>query len=250
MEIILYISSFALGTVIGSFLNVCIGRIPVGESIINPPSHCPYCNNRLAARDLVPVFSYLWLKGRCRYCFEPVSRQYLVVEILTGLLFLVASWRFGLSIETLVAMVFFSLLVSVSTIDIHHKIIPDGIILTGVILGIPLNFYTLDMFTNGLLGFLTGGGLLLLVAIVSRGGMGGGDIKLAAMAGIYLGWQNVLLMLFLAFLFGSVVGVITVWKQKKTLKEAIPFGPFLALGAVIAFLWGNEIIFWYLHIFS
>jgi leader peptidase (prepilin peptidase)/N-methyltransferase len=170
------------------------------------------------------------------------------VETLTGLLFVTALLRFGFSIETLAASVFLSILITVAVIDIHHRIIPNGIVLTGFVLGIPLVIYTPGSLWNGILGALLGGGLLLLVAIASRGGMGGGDIKLAAMAGIYLGWQNVLLMLFLAFLTGSAVGVTIILRQRKSLKEAIPFGPFLALGAAIALLWGREIILWYLHI--
>jgi len=250
MDITFYLLWFCLGAAIGSFLNVCICRIPAGESIITPPSHCPHCDKRLGARDLIPVLSYIFLKGRCRHCAAPVSMQYPVVETLTGLLFVIALLRFGFSFETLAAAVFLSILITAAVIDIHHRIIPDGIVLTGFILGLPLAIYTPGSLGDGLLGALLGGGLLLLVAIISRGGMGGGDIKLTAMAGIYLGWQNVMLMLFLAFLTGSVAGVAIVIRQRKSLKEAIPFGPFLALGAAIAILWGRDIIQWYLHLFA
>jgi len=246
MDIALHILSFVLGTVAGSFLNVCIYRIPARQSIISPPSHCPSCDTRLTARDLVPLFSYILLRGKCRYCGTPVSLQYPGVELVTGILFVAAIRRFGLTLDALAAAVFFSLLVVVSVIDIRHRIIPNGIVLTGLISGIPLNFLSREAAYDGLVGFLLGGGILLLVAVLSRGGMGGGDIKLAAMAGIYLGWQQTLLMLLLSFLLGSVVGVAIVWAQRKTLKEAIPFGPFLSAGGVMALLWGEQMISWYL----
>lgn len=248
-QLAFYFISFVFGTVIGSFLNVCIYRIPAGRSIVTPPSHCPRCGTRLAPRDLVPLFSYIFLKGKCRYCGARISLQYPAVELLTGMLFLAAAWRFGPSPHALGAVVLFSLLISVSVIDIHHRIIPNGIVLAGLFFGILLNFHSLNAVYNGLLGFFLGGGILLLVALAFRGGMGGGDIKLAAMMGVYLGWQHILLTLFLSFLFGSIIGMGMVFIRGKTLKDAIPFGPFLAAGGIVSTLWGDTIISWYLALF-
>lgn len=248
-NIILYLFSFILGTIIGSFLNVCIYRVPSGESIFSPPSHCPRCDTRLSVVDLVPLFSYVFLQGKCRHCGTSISWQYLAVELFTGVLFLAIFIRFGFSLEALAAAVLFCLLLVASVIDIYHRIIPNGIILTGFVLGLPLNILFMSKTRSALSGFLLGGGILLLVAVLSRGGMGGGDIKLAAVAGIYLGWQQTLLMLFLAFLTGSVAGIALVWAQKKTLKETIPFGPFLSLAGIVAMLFGNKIITWYWNLF-
>ncbi|MCF8009778.1 MAG: prepilin peptidase [Clostridiales bacterium] len=242
----IYLLFFVLGLCTGSFLNVCICRMPGGSSVVAPPSSCPHCNTRLGACDLIPVLSYIFLGGKCRYCGSRVSLQYPVIEMLAGMFFVLAAWHFGSTQGALSASVFISFLLAVSVIDLYHHIIPDKIVVFGMVSGILLNFYSIPAVLNGILGFLIGGGILFLVALVSRGGMGGGDIKLAAAAGIYLGWQNTLLMLFLGFLLGSVIGLTIVLLQRKTIKEKIPFGPFLSAAAVISLFWGNILIEWYL----
>lgn len=249
MSILNSIAVFIIGTVVGSFLNVCINRIPVDQSIVKPPSYCPECGTRLAFVDLIPLLNYFFLKGKCRDCSMKISFQYPLVEFLTGILFFIAFYRFDLTRDTLVFVIFMAILLVISFIDIKHGIIPDKLILFSIVSGILLKFDSLSSALIGLSGLLVGGGILLLVAIVSRGGMGGGDIKLAGAIGLYIGWQQTLLMLFISFLFGSIFGLLKILIEKKTLKEAIPFGPFLAIGGIIAMLWGKEIINWYILLF-
>ena len=240
---------FVLGTIIGSFLNVLIYRIPRGRSVVFPPSACGGCGARLGWQDLVPVVSYLLLPGRCRSCGATISPRYPAVEVLSGLGFLVWYLKFGLTVEGLAAAVLFSLLLVIIFIDLEFLIIPNRLVLAGLILGSPLILVqSPQLLLNGLLGLLVGGGLLLITAVVSRGGMGGGDIKLAAMIGLYLGWPQVLLMLFVSFLLGSVVGLGLVALRRKKMKEAVPFGPFLAVATYIVMLWGPQILDWYKNI--
>jgi leader peptidase (prepilin peptidase)/N-methyltransferase len=176
---------FVLGLVTGSFLNACIYRIPRGISLITPPSRCPRCNNTLGAVDLVPVLSYLFLTGKCRRCRERISPRYPLVELACSTGFLILYFKFGPAPEYLAAITLFSGLVAISLIDLEHGIIPDTINLTLVVAGVPLLLLQSGhAVLNGLLGALLGGGLLLLAAVVSRGGMGGGDIKLAAVLGL------------------------------------------------------------------
>jgi len=236
---------FFTGAAVGSFLNVCICRLPVGESVVCPPSHCPACGQKLRYSDLVPVLSYFFLKGKCRYCGCRIAWQYPVVEFVTGLLFALAVIKYGITLGTLRVVVLFSVVIPAMVIDLKHKIIPDKLNLAGVILGIPLIFESREMFISGAAGFIAGGGLLLLIAVVSRGGMGGGDIKLAAVMGLLLGWKLLLAALFLAFVLGSLVGLAMVALKAARLKEPIPFGPYLAAGAVAAALAGDRVISWY-----
>lgn len=237
------------GLVIGSFLNVCIYRIPRGMSVVAPPSHCTGCDKRLSVLDLVPVISYLILQGKCRQCGAKISPRYPLVELFCGAGFLLLYINFGLTVEFLAGLVLFSGLVVCSLIDLDHRIIPDGVNLTLGLIAIPLLLVqSTQVLLNGVFGALVGFGLLLLIAVASKGGMGGGDIKLAAVLGLYLGWPNIILALFIAFILGSVVGLIWVWVKQKTLKEALPFGPFLSIAALVVLLWGTEIINWYLNL--
>lgn len=235
-----------LGTIIGSFINVVIYRVPRGGSVIYPPSACGACAAQLGWRDLIPVLSYIILRGRCRSCGIRISGRYPAVELIGGLGLLTIYYKFGLGFEGLAAAVLFFLLLAVIFIDLDFLIIPNRIILIGLLLGIPLTLaQSLQVFVSGLLGLLVGGGLLLLTAVVSRGGMGGGDIKLALVIGLYVGWPQILLVLFLSFLLGSIVGLALVVRGRKKMKEAVPFGPFLAVASYIVMLWGPGIIAWY-----
>lgn len=245
MDYLWLLPVFFTGAVIGSFLNVVICRLPAGQSLLYPPSHCPVCLNSLRFYDLVPIFSYLFLKGKCRYCSSSVSWQYPAVELLTGFLFVLAVIKYGLTWSALRAMVLFALAVPVAVIDWRHKVIPDKLNLTGFVLALPLLFESREILLSGAWGFLAGGGLLWGVALLSRGGMGGGDIKLAAVLGLLLGWKQLLVALFLAFAAGSIIGAAMLLLKKVRLKEAIPFGPYLALGAVCAALSGDRIVMWY-----
>ncbi|MEW6379023.1 MAG: prepilin peptidase [bacterium] len=241
---------FLFGACIGSFLNVCIFRLPRNESIVFPASHCPACNTKLKSADNVPIFSFLFLRGKCRYCQTAISWQYPIVELTTGILFALAVIRFGLQWNTFIALVLIPVSLVVSVIDLKVQIIPNVISLPGIGLGLaasllpgsPLTFF------NALSGMLIGGGLFYLVAVISKGGMGGGDIKLIAMFGAFLGWQKCLLTIFLGVLLGSIVGIALMLLKRKGRKDPIPFGPFLCIGALISLFYGQAMINWYLHL--
>jgi len=236
---------FFAGAAVGSFLNVCIYRIPAGESVVHPLSRCPVCRSYLRFFDLIPILSYFFLKGKCRYCGSRIAWQYPVVELITGLLFVLALVKYGITMSALRSIVLFSVIVPVAVVDLRHKIIPDKLNLAGFILGIPLALESKEILYSCIIGLLAGGGLLLLIALVSRGGMGGGDIKLAAVLGLLLGWKLLLVTLFWAFVAGGIAGLTMLTLRLVRLKEPIPFGPCLALGAIIAALAGDKVIMWY-----
>ncbi|KAB2951307.1 prepilin peptidase [Heliorestis acidaminivorans] len=237
------IVTFIIGTVIGSFLNVVIYRLPREKSVVTPPSACGSCETELKWNDLIPLISYILLKGRCRYCEESFSIRYPLIELLNGLSYLLIYLAFGPTITAVAYMFLLSVLIAVVYIDLDFMIIPDKLMLTAFIAGIPLTLLqSLHTFTTGLIGALVGGGILLLIAILSKGGMGGGDIKLAAVLGLYLGWPQILLILFLSFFIGAIAGIAIVLRKGKTMKEAIPFGPYLALAAVIVIFWGPQLL--------
>ena len=247
---------FIFGLCIGSFLNVCIYRLPSSMSIINPSrSFCPQCNSAIQFYDNIPVFSYIWLKGRCRNCKASISLRYPLVELMTGILAIAILFMFGLTLEGVVYFVFISSLLVITFIDIDHKIIPDIITLPGIPMGLLASFVLPAMtFKSSLLGLLAGGGSLLLVAwtyslITRKEGMGGGDIKLLGMIGTFIGWKGVIFTIFAASLTGTLVGMIVMLLKGKNLKFAIPFGPFLSIGAMSYVFFGEEVIYWYLHSF-
>ncbi len=238
---------FMFGLIIGSFLNVCIYRLPREASIAFPASHCTSCNHTLGPLDLVPVFSYLFLRGKCRYCGAKVSWRYSFVEGLTGILFTLMYIRYGCQWHLINSLWFTSLLIIVIFIDLDHHLILNKITYLGIITGLAYNIVGgMQTLQNSLLGFVAGGGLFLVIALVSRGGMGGGDVKLAAMLGVFLGWQDVLLSFFFAFIFGALVGLILIVTKIKSRKDYIPFGPFMVLGALIVILAKEPILNWYL----
>ncbi|RJX23779.1 MAG: prepilin peptidase [Dethiobacter sp.] len=246
MPTICYVMVFITGLAVGSFLNVCIYRIPRGQSVVTTPSHCFSCATNLKPWDLAPVFSFMWQRGRCRYCGVKLSRQYPLVELLTGVLFVAAVYRWGLTWTAPAMMVFFSMLIVTAVIDWRHQVIPDGALLAGGVLGLPLIYLqSLDKLKWGVAGFLAAGLLLYLIAVISKGGMGGGDIKLAAVMGLYLGLKPVAVALLLAFMLGGLIGLALLVTGKKGRKDAVPFGPFLALGALFASFAGEQIIAWY-----
>ncbi|WP_420850276.1 prepilin peptidase [Oryzomonas sagensis] len=254
--LVLTLFIFAFGLVVGSFLNVCISRMPRNESVVFPPSHCPLCKYRIRWFDNIPLLSYLWLRGRCRGCGAHISLQYPLVELLNGLLTLALFWRFGLSLSFLALFLFCSALVVITFIDIEHQIIPDEISLPGIVIGFIFSFFLpWQTWVGSLVGILLGGGSLLLVAscyqwLTGKEGMGGGDIKLLAMMGAFLGWKAVPFIIFASSLVGSVVGIAMMLILKKDSKLAIPFGPYLAFGAVLYIFYGGRLIQWYLHVGS
>ena len=255
-SVMLYVFVFLVGLIVGSFLNVCIYRLPRNISIILPSSRCPSCNTLIKPWDNVPLLSYLFLGGKCRVCKSKISLRYPFVEFLNGALYVSIVWRFGLEWHTPVLFVFCSALVVISFIDLDFQIIPDKITLPGIPLGLiagsfllpdPFMTYTVLGYKASLIGFIVGGGLFYAIALISRGGMGGGDIKMMAMVGAVMGWKAVLLVTFLGSLIGSVVGVFLMIAKGKGRKTKIPFGPFLALGALITLFYGQELMaYWYL----
>ena len=235
----------AIGLLFGSFANVLIVRIPAGKSIVTPPSHCPHCGHPLRALDLVPVLSWLFLKGKCRYCQGRISPRYPLIELLTAALFVGVFMRWGLSAFTLAGWVLVIILVSAAFIDLDEGIIPDIITIPGVILGLAVSFFTIG-FLPALWGALAFGGVLFVAAVISQGGMGGGDIKLAAAIGAFCGLPGALITLLLSSLLGTLFGIILIMMGRAGRKTPVKFGPFLAVSAYIAFLFSNEIVMWYL----
>ncbi|MBO8128749.1 MAG: prepilin peptidase [Peptococcaceae bacterium] len=237
------------GFLIGSFLNVCIHRIPRGGSVVVPSSRCPRCGHRLGAADLVPVLSWLLLRGRCRYCGGAVSLRYPLVELLTGFAFALVFLKTGFNLMLLKYLVLTSLLITASFIDLEHYIIPNQLIVFGLGSGLLLSPFTQPGIVSSLIGALLTGGVLLLLAVASRGGMGGGDIKLAAVVGLYLGWSQGLLALFLAAVMAGAAGLVLMVLRIKGRKDYIAFGPGIAAGAFVTILWGESIVQWYLASF-
>jgi leader peptidase (prepilin peptidase)/N-methyltransferase len=244
--------AFVFGAVVGSFLNVCIYRLPRSESIVFPASHCPGCGRVIRPYDNVPILSYLVLRGRCRTCGTRISPQYPVVELTNALLTMFLFLKFGFSLTFLFLFIFCSALVVITFIDLEHRIIPDVISLPGIVVGFISSFFLNWLsWQNSLIGIIAGGGSLFLVAfiyqiITKKEGMGGGDIKLLAMMGAFLGWMAVPFIIFTSSLVGSVVGISLMLVQKKDSKLAIPFGPFLAFGAILYVFYGRRLIHWYL----
>ena len=232
---------FCFGLAVGSFANVCIHRLPRKESVVVPGSHCPACSAAVRPLDNIPVISYIVLGGKCRGCATRISPIYSVIETATAVILLAGFFKFGLSFDFMVYAVVAPALVIITAIDIEHQIIPDVITLPGIALGLAVGTYTIG-YADSLLGFFVGGGLFYLLAVLSNGGMGGGDIKYISAAGALLGWQKVLLVIFIGALLGSVVGVFQIAVQKKTRKSLIPFGPFLATSTLITLFYGNSLI--------
>jgi leader peptidase (prepilin peptidase)/N-methyltransferase len=247
------ITAFIFGICIGSFLNVCIFRLPAGKSIVHPPSSCPGCNAAIRFYDNIPVLSWFILRGQCRNCHAPIAFRYVMVELLGGFMAVCVYFRFGPSVQGIIYFSFIAALLVITFIDIDYHIIPDVISLPGILLGFAASFFipTLN-WMDSLLGILAGGGSLYAVAwgyerITGKEGMGGGDIKLLGMIGAFIGWQGVLLTIFMGSAIGTLVGLIDMRVKKKNMKMRIPFGPFLALGAIIHLFLGNELIAWYLN---
>lgn len=242
---------FLFGAIIGSFANVCILRIPAEKSIVSPGSRCPHCEQPVAWYDNVPLVSWLVLRGRCRHCAEPISFRYFVVELLTALAAVALYLRSGFGVEWVVLFVLVAALIVITFIDLDHRIIPDVISLPGMVVGFALSLRGEPGAISSAIGILFGGGLLLAVAwgyqaATGREGMGGGDIKLLGMIGAFLGWKSVPFTMLLSSLTGSAVGLSLMWWTGSDTKYAIPFGPFLALGAILYIFFGEPLIGWYL----
>ncbi len=270
MEFLIIITIFLFGLIIGSFLNVCIYRIPAGLSIVSPPSRCPNCETRLKPLDLVPVLSWLFLKGKCRHCGNKISPRYMLVELLCGLLFLGVYLIVGLNLYLLAALTLTALLITVTFIDIDTQTIPNGLMIFGAIAGVlfvATNIVpgakegylsnVLDAFYGALVGFTP----LLLInigakIIAKKDGMGGGDMKLMAVVGLFLGLKLTIAALIIGVYLGGVAGAVILIsarvKAKKQDEENesnghyMAFGPFLAAGSLLAMLFGSQLIGWYM----
>lgn len=236
-----------MGAVIGSFLNVVITRLPRKESLVAPASRCQACRTPIRWFDNVPLLSYLWLKGRCRACGSPIGWRYPVVEGVTGAVFALSLLHFGPTLALLPALVLLSALVAITAIDLKHQLIPDMITLPGVVAGFLVSLVIPRVsWVDSLVGIFIGGGVFFLIILVSGGGMGGGDMKLAAMMGAFLGWKLALVALFVGVLSGGLVAVILLASGRRTRKDPVPFGPFLALGAAVSLFLGEGLLRWYL----
>jgi leader peptidase (prepilin peptidase)/N-methyltransferase len=241
---------FLLGLCVGSFLNVVIARLPQGRSIVTPRSACPRCDRPIAWHDNLPVVSFVLLGGRCRHCRLPIAWRYPVVELATAALFVGVFLTRGPSLELVGGLILAAALVAITAIDLDHQIIPDVVTLPGIVVGLLASVVTgHPAWTDALIGALVGGGIFVVIIIVSGGGMGGGDMKLGAMLGAFLGWKPLLVALFAAILSGGAVAICLLALRRKGRKDAVPFGPFLALGGLVAFFWGERLIGWYLEAF-
>jgi len=245
---------FVFGALVGSFLNVCIHRIPSGESIAFPASHCPHCHEPIRPYDNIPIVSYLVLRGRCRNCAAGIALRYPLVEMLGGIAAVSSIYAYGLTAEGLLIFAFLAALIVITFIDVDHQIIPDAISIPGIFVGFAAALiFGHPTWLSSLAGIALGGGILWIVAsgyewLTDREGMGGGDIKLLAMIGAFLGWRAIPVTVLLASLLGSVIGVSLMALRGRDTKMAIPFGPFLAVAAVCALFWGDQLIEWYLNL--
>ena len=242
-----YLLSLILGLVIGSFLNVCIYRIPREESIVFPPSHCTKCDHNIKVYDLIPVFSYLLLKGKCRYCEEKISLEYPVVELLTGIIFLLIYIKFGLSFELLKFFLLSCWVIVIGIIDLETTDIYSRTTLSGVILGV---LFIIDGYFLGygildyILGGMLGAGVIALIVLLTNG-MGWGDVEVFLLCGLYIGLKLTILTLFLSFILGGLIGVLLIILKIKTRKDYIPFAPFISLAIIITLLVGDYILKFY-----
>lgn len=259
------IIAFLFGSIVGSFLNVCIRRMPLGESVVWPSSHCPKCKKRIPAYDNIPFLSFVLLRGKCRFCKQPISFMYPFIELLTAAMFVVLFSRFGLTFDFFFYMVLVCGLIIATFVDIGHRIIPDEVSIGGMIVGFILSAvkgFNLNPFSfnfrplvDSFLGIVVGGGTIYLTGwafdvvyfkLLKRPpiqgeteSMGGGDVKLLAMIGAFLGWQKVLITFFAAPFFGIIIGAINFFRKKD---HTIPYGPFLSLASLLSLFWAQKII--------
>jgi leader peptidase (prepilin peptidase) / N-methyltransferase len=261
-KIILALIAFVFGLCFGSFLNVIVYRLPRKQSIAQPPSFCPECKTRLKIADLVPILSFILLKGRCRYCGAGIAVRYPLVELAAGLLFAALFYRFGLTIDTFFYLSLLYILMAITLIDFEHRIVPNTLVACGIVMAVlfflpPLIAYLTDLPDlflisiaplDALAGAAAGGGVMLLIILVSRGGMGAGDMKLMLMIGLFVGLRGVAVVLMLSFIFGALVGIALMILGRATRKDALPFAPYLSLATFVNVFWGETIWNWYMNL--
>lgn len=247
--------SFILGIIIGSFLNVCIYRIPRGESVVFPASHCTSCGVPLKWYNLIPLLSYIFQRGKCSYCGEKISLQYPIIELLDGFVYLYMYSHFGFNIDFIFYSIVFSILIVISIIDFMYQIIPDSLNIIILIIAIIYKIFKYRLYgvspniVNSILGILLSSGLFLLIAVISKGGMGGGDIKLIGVLGFVLGLRMVCLNILLSFILAGIISIVLLAFKIVGIKDPIPFGPFICFSFMITAIWGDKIINWYLSLF-
>jgi leader peptidase (prepilin peptidase)/N-methyltransferase len=260
MELFIILFLFVTGLVMGSFYNVVIFRVPAEKSIVKPRSSCGNCGTVLKPVDLIPVFSYIFLKGKCRYCKAKISAQYPLVELLTGALFVILYLKFGFTPELFFSIYLMSVLLIVFFIDLKHQIIPNGLVLTGLIGGalfFALRFWYKDAILDGaawyspLLGMVATSGILLLIALLGMliyktDAMGMGDVKIFLPIGLFLGLKLGIMALILSVFIGGLTGLFLILTKLKDRKSQIPFGPFIVAGSFLSLMFGNEVLMWYL----
>jgi leader peptidase (prepilin peptidase)/N-methyltransferase len=239
-----------LGLAIGSFLNVVIHRLPRKQSLVSPGSRCPSCGYALGAADNVPVLSYVLLGGRCRKCRTRISMRYPVVELITAGLFVLHYDAFGWTPLLAVRLVFVAAMVALFAIDLEHQLLPDAITLPGIVAGLLASAFLPPGLVSALIGAVLGGGVLWGIGEAyyrysGQEGMGGGDVKMLAMIGAFLGWPQVIVTLVFSSIAGSVIGLLVIAMKRGGMKHALPYGTFLAIAAVIASLWGEPLVTWY-----
>ncbi len=257
-----------IGVAVGSFLNVCIDRLPSGKSVIFSPSHCDSCGRRIALVDLVPLLNYLWLRGRCRYCHAGILWRVPLVELLSGILFLLAFWRFGLTARFGVTAFWCGVFLVIMFIDWEHKLILNKVtypmaVVALVLLGIDSLMPDWNILGNlvflpagqpsilsGVIGGAVGFGFFLIIFLIIPGGMGLGDVKLAALIGLVTGWPLVIVALLIGILIGGLAAIVLLLLRLKGRKDLIPYGTFLAIGPVVTLLWGVNIFHWYQNLFG
>ncbi|MBN6186523.1 prepilin peptidase [Aneurinibacillus sp. BA2021] len=243
--------TFLFGLIFGSFFNVVGLRVPKKESIVAPPSHCPQCSTRLKPMDLIPVLTYFIAMGRCRYCKAKISVIYPLMELITGLLFAAVYNVYGLTSEAVMALLFLSMLVIITVSDLAYRLIPDKVLLPFGLLFLVLRFFIHpdETYISHLIGAALGFTLFFLIAVLSKGGVGGGDIKLFAVIGLFFGYPLLLVTILLSTLFGALYGISIMLLQGAGRKTEVPFGPFIAMGSIISLFFGQELINWYVQSF-
>lgn len=264
MEVALIVAFALLGAAVGSFLNVCIDRLPAGKSLVYPPSHCESCQHRLSPKDLVPVFSYLWLRRRCRYCQATIPQRPFWVELGTGFLFALTCWYYGLSLQFVATAFYLSLFLVLGVIDLEHQLILNKIVYPAAAAALLIDIFlpppgiidlTLPLPLTGAISGVMGGatGFILFLAIYlvtlliyKQEGIGFGDVKLAGLIGLVAGSRLVLVALLMGVILGGFVSMALLLLKIKGRKEAIPFGPFLCLTTIVTLFWGKNILDWYL----
>jgi len=250
-EFLFWVFNFVLGTIVGSFLNVVIYRLPKGESVVYPASHCPVCNHPLKWYDMIPILSYIVLRGRCRYCGSKISVRYPIIEAITGLAFVGIGLRYGWSLKFFEYITFSSLLIATGFTDIFDGVVPDIIVIPGAAIGLIFSLVQgKTMFLNSLYGLILMGGFFALIILITRGGMGQGDVTLGLMIGAFLGLEFSIITLVLSFIIGGIGGAVAVIFMRKKGKDTMPFGPFLAISAYIAIMYGYVILHFYMKFFT